>query len=32
MLSPLFLHFPMDDSHFGYKQKSLKKALAVIDP
>jgi hypothetical protein len=22
----------MDDSHFGYKQKFFKKALAVIDP
>ncbi len=20
-LSPLFLHLPMDDGHFGYKQK-----------
>jgi hypothetical protein len=25
---PLFLHLPMDDSHFGYKQKFLRKPFA----
>ncbi len=28
--SPVFLHLPMDDSHFGYKQKFVKKTLSYI--
>jgi hypothetical protein len=29
---PLFLHLPMNDSHFGYKQKLLIKNIGKIRP
>jgi hypothetical protein len=30
--SPLFLHLPMDNHHFGCTKKSPKKKLAAITP
>ncbi len=29
--SPFFLYLPMDDNHFGYKQKFVKKTLITTN-